>query len=161
MRSTTMAIVAVLMTASLAPSAAGQQPSPAIDSGTAATARRLLTVMGSAKLAVQSMEAMLPAQKAALPQVPAAFWDAFLSRARHDTTALAEMLVPIYAAHFTRGELEGLIAFYQTPLGAKVARVQPAITQESIEAGRNWGATIGREIGDSLAQAGVKFSTPQ
>lgn len=136
------------------PSSAQQRRAP--DPATAATVRRLLTMTGAARLSVTSMESMIPAQRQANPQIPVAFWDAFLAHARRDTTKLIDLLVPIYAAHLTRPELEELVRFYGTPVGRRLAAVTPLITQESIQAGQTWGAEIGKQVADSLAQAGMK-----
>lgn len=138
----------------------GQQSPPPVDSGTAATIRRLLALSGSVKLALTGMEAMIPAQRAANPRIPAVFWEAFFARARRDTTQLVELLIPIYASHLSRAELEELVRFYQTPLGRRLAAVQPLISQESVQAGQGWGAAIGRQVAESLAQAGVQFPEP-
>ena len=134
-----------------------QQNSTPVDSGTAATIRHLLSITKSAKLAIQGMEAMIPAQRAANPRIPAAFWDAFLARARQDTAHFVELLIPIYAAHLSRAELENLVRFYEDPLGRRLAEVLPLIYQESIQAGQGWGANIGRQVAESLAQSGVAF----
>lgn len=136
---------------------ASQQDSTPIDPGTAATIRHLLSLTGSAKIAVQGIEAMIPAQRIANPRIPAAFWDAFLARARRDTAQFLELLVPIYAAHLSRSELEGLVRFYEAPLGRRLAEVLPLINQESIQAGQGWGANVGRQVAESLAQSGVAF----
>jgi uncharacterized protein len=132
----------------------GAQQTPAADSA-AAAARRLLELTGAADVAVREIEAMVPVQRQANPQIPAAFWDAVLAHARHDIPQLMDSLMAIYAAHFTPAELEALVRFYESPLGRRVAEVQPLINQESIQAGRRWGEAIGRAIGDSLVRAGV------
>jgi uncharacterized protein len=137
-----------------------QQSPPPVDSATATTIRQLLTLTGTGKRMVQGIEMMVPAQRASNPRIPPAFWDAFLARARRDTTQLMELLIPIYASHLTKAELEGLVRFYQTPLGRRVAEVLPLITQESMQAGQGWGAGIGRQVAESLAQSGVPFPNP-
>lgn len=134
--------------------AEAQKRKGAPDPATATTVRRLLAMTGAARLSLTSMEAMIPAQRAANPQIPGAFWDAFLAHARRDTTQLIELLVPIYAAHLTRPELDELVRFYSSPVGKRLAAAQPAITQESIAAGQAWGAAIGKQVADSLSQAG-------
>ena len=144
-----------LILCALAAPAATQQPRP-VDPATAAAVRQLLALTGAARLSVTAMEAMIPAQRAANPQIPAAFWDAFLAHARRDTTQLVNLLVPIYAAHLTRAELDELVRFYSSPVGRRLSAAQPAITQESIQAGQMWGAAIGKQVADSLTAAGVK-----
>jgi len=155
-RSLRTMFVAACAALTLAAPAAAQQPRATVDPATTAAIRRLLDLTGAAKLAVQSMEAVMPAQRAANPQIPAAFWDAFLAHARRDMPQLVDSLIPVYAAHYTRAELEELVRFYESPLGKRVAVVQPLITQESIAAGQRWGAAIGQFVGDSLSRAGVK-----
>lgn len=132
-----------------------------VDAGTAATIRRLLELTGSAQLALNGIEAMVPTQRAANPQIPVAFWDAFLDRARRGIPQYIDSLIPIYAAHLTRGELDQLVRFYESPLGRRLAAVTPVITQESIQLGQRWGAAIGQAVGDSLARAGLKQNPPE
>ena len=144
----------------LAPPLSAQQSLPPVDSATTATIRQLLALTGTGKRMVQGIEMMVPAQRASNPRIPTAFWDAFLAHARRDTTQLMELLIPIYASHLTKAELDGLVRFYQTPLGRRVAEVLPLITQESMQAGQSWGAGIGRQVAESLAQSGVPFPNP-
>jgi hypothetical protein len=47
---------------------------------------------------------------------------------------MTQALVPVYQKHFTKGDLEKLIAFYSSPIGQKVLTEMPAITGESMEA---------------------------
>ncbi len=154
-------VIAVLFAATLPPAVRAQQLRPPVDSATAATIHELLALTGSVKLALSGMEAMLPAQRAANPRIPPVFWDAFLARARADTSRLSALLVPIYAAHFTRPELEQLVRFYRTPLGARLLKELPPIMQESVQAGQSWGAQIGSAVAESLTAAGVRFPGPQ
>ena len=142
-----------------APVLAQQRPGPA-DPAKATTIRHLLDLTGAARLALSGMEAMVPAQRAANPQIPGAFWDAFLARARRGLPQLVDALVPIYASHFSQAELDQLVRFYESPLGKHLSEVQPLILQESMRAGQSWGAVIGREVGESLARSGVKPPNP-
>jgi hypothetical protein len=130
-----------------------QAPVQAVDAATAAAARRLLTASGATKLVISSMEASIAAQRDANPQIPAAFWDAFMAHARRDTTRLIDMLVPIYASHLSQRDLEELVKFYQSPAGQRFIAAQPGIVQESTQAGQRWGEMLGRLVGDSLQHA--------
>ena len=142
------------LTALTAPLTAQQGQSP--EAAKIATTRRLLELTGAAQLSVRAMEVMVPAQRAANPQIPAAFWDAFMVRARRDVPQLVDSLAPIYAAHFTQAQLDELVRFYESPVGRHLTEVQPLITQESFEVGQRWGALIGRAVAESLAQGGRK-----
>ncbi len=124
-----------------------------VDSAATATARKLLAATGATKLMIGNLESMITAQRQQNPQVPSAFWDAFLAHARRDTTRLVDMLVPIYASHLSRSELEELLRFYNSAIGQRLTAVQPAIFKESMAAGETWGEQIARTVGDSLQKA--------
>ncbi len=141
------------------PVLAQQRPGP-VDAAKATTIRRLLDLTGAARLALSGMEAMVPAQRAANPQIPGAFWDAFLARARRDLPQLVDSLVPVYAAHLSQAELDQLVRFYESPLGKHLSEVQPQILQESMQVGQTWGGVIGRQVGESLSRSGVKPQSP-
>jgi uncharacterized protein len=149
-------IVITLAAVALARPARAQETRVPVAAATAGTIRHLLDLTGTAQLAVRGMEAMLPAQRAANPQIPAAFWDAFLSRARRDIGQLVDSMIPVYASHFTPAQLDQLVRFYESPLGRHVSEVQPLITQECMQVGQRWGAVIGREISDSVMQPAAK-----
>lgn len=143
----------LLMLSLLATSAAAQKKAPP-DSAKMATVRQLLTLVKAPEMMEQGFESMIPAQKAASPQIPPAFWDAFAARLKHDMPQLIDSLMPIYASRFTQAELDGLVKFYSSPLGKHLTDVQPAMMAESQEVGQRWGMAIGRQIGDSLRAAG-------
>ena len=55
---------------------------------------------------------------------------------------LKEDFIDIYADTFTKEELEGIIAFYKTPVGQKFIKKQPQLMQKSIEISQKQMATI-------------------
>lgn len=126
------------------------QSAAAEDSAKAATVRHLLQQTNAAQLMVSGMETILPAQRAANPQVPAAFWDAFMARVRRDLPALIDSLVPVYTSRFSQAELDDLVRFYDSPTGQHLAKEQVTMVQESSAIGQRWGALIGRQVADSL-----------
>ncbi len=46
---------------------------------------------------------------------------------------MIEDMVPIYQKHLTKSDVEGLIAFYSTPLGQKLLNEMPAMTEEAMQ----------------------------
>lgn len=56
------------------------------------------------------------------------------------------MLYPIYNKHFSNAELEKMIELNNTELGKKLIRVMPVITQEGMQAGQQFGRTLGPKI---------------
>lgn len=157
-------ITALFATIALARPAVAQIHEP-VDSGTTAATtaaiHRLLELTGTAEVALHGVEAMVRAQRTSNPQIPPAFWDALLARARRQMPQYVDSLIPIYRAHLTRAEVDQLVKFYESPIGRRVTEVTPVITQESMELGQRWGLTIGREVGDSLAHASVAQQDPQ
>ncbi|MGH9671257.1 MAG: DUF2059 domain-containing protein [Terriglobales bacterium] len=53
-----------------------------------------------------------------------------------DLYPLAEMLddmIPTYQKHLTRGDIQAIMAFYQSPVGQKLLKEQPAMSQEAMQ----------------------------
>ena len=63
---------------------------------------------------------------------------------------LAKMMYPIYAKHFTVDDLKQLIEFNDTPLGRKIIKVMPLITQEGLQAGQTLGQSLAPKIQSRL-----------
>lgn len=67
---------------------------------------------------------------------------------------LNKKLVPIYKKHFTHDEIKGIIAFYQTEVGKKMAHKSVVLAQESMAIGQQWGMQLGQFIQDYLTNNG-------
>lgn len=50
------------------------------------------------------------------------------------TDDLLDAMIPVYQKHFTKGNIDDLIAFYSTPTGQKLVKELPAITTEAMQA---------------------------
>ena len=59
---------------------------------------------------------------------------------------LLEQIAGLYAAELTLEELNGIVDFYKSPIGAKFAAVQPNILRQSMALGQRWGQQIGSEL---------------
>jgi len=46
---------------------------------------------------------------------------------------ILEDMVPVYQKHLTKSDLDGLITFYSSPLGQKVLREMPEMTNEAMQ----------------------------
>lgn len=57
--------------------------------------------------------------------------------------AFTAMMYPIYDRHFTADEIRAMIEFNETPLGKKLIRVMPQVSQEGMAAGQSWGQSLG------------------
>jgi len=46
---------------------------------------------------------------------------------------MMEAMVPSYQKHFTKGDMDALMAFYSSPTGQKILKEMPAITAEAMQ----------------------------
>jgi hypothetical protein len=71
------------------------------------------------------------------PDQLSVFMDAFSQKLNTSApaTAVTDAVVPIYASHFSMEDVQGLIKFYESPLGRKVVSSMPQVTQQSETAG--------------------------
>jgi len=46
---------------------------------------------------------------------------------------MIQAMVPAYQKHFTKGDIDSLVAFYSSPTGQKILREMPAITGEAMQ----------------------------
>jgi uncharacterized protein len=46
---------------------------------------------------------------------------------------IMDAMIPVYQKHFTRGDIDAMVAFYETPTGQKLLRELPEITAESMQ----------------------------
>jgi len=81
--------------------------------------------------------------KSAKPEVTDAKWAALKKDVFDVEMAdLQKMLVPVYKSHFTPEEVKAIIAFYETPVGKKLAEQSPLITGEAMQITQQWGMSL-------------------
>ena len=59
---------------------------------------------------------------------------------------LLDQVAVLYAERLTADDLNELIKFYKSPIGAKFIQLQPELVQQSMQLGQAWGRKIGQEI---------------
>ena len=76
-----------------------------------------------------------------------AFINAFVSsyEKKYDADQVTNQLVSIYDKHYSEEEIKGLLQFYGSPLGQKVAAEMPKINRETSNAARNASNKAARE----------------
>ncbi len=88
--------------------------------------------------------------RTARPDVPAELFQALQNEINvvidERLAQLLDLIIPIYHKHFTHKEIDELIGFYKTPIGAKVISVMPALVQESMTVGQHWGRSLAPQI---------------
>lgn len=133
---------------------AAQAPAPPAPSAREAKIRELLRVTGSGRLAVQMVDQMLSGFRKAMPDVPAAFWDELRSEIKPED--FETLIIPIYEKHYDDADLQGLLDFYDSPLGRKMLREMPDILTESMETGRRWGQGLAEKVIERLRKKGYE-----
>ncbi|MEL7005236.1 MAG: DUF2059 domain-containing protein [Bacteroidota bacterium] len=106
----------------------------------------------SFKGAIQTMMGQIRLTRS---EVPGEVWDElegeFMATSMDDLVA---MIAPIYNKHLTEADLDSIIGFYNTPAGKKFGEKTPLITQESMQAGQQWGMQIGQKLMERLQEKG-------
>lgn len=59
---------------------------------------------------------------------------------------LEQLIVRIYAQHFTEQELKQAVAFYRTPLGKKLIAEEPKALDESMKLANEWSGKLAEEV---------------
>jgi hypothetical protein len=132
--------------------AGGASQAPAaepVDPAKDAAIRRLMDLTGAGKLGGQMVDGMMPQMRAMISQSIGQnaradqFLEAFFRKFRtHLTDAdIVNMIVPVYARHFSLEDIQALIQFYESPVGQRFVEQLPRLTEES------------RAIGAKLGQA--------
>lgn len=112
--------------------------------------KKMFLVSGSNetyKMAIKQMISMYKSQSTLSPEKLKSLEDEMLKTSMKDLT---DMLVPIYQKYMTISDINEMIKFYESPVGKKFAKNSPAITQESMKIGQEWGMKIGQELKNKL-----------
>ena len=120
--------------------------------------RRLMQVSGDIQAMQQAMIAMADQLRQLTPELPDEFFDELKVAVLSDE--LFEMLVPVYARHFTHDEILQIIEFYEGPVGKKLVQRLPLIQQDAMGVGQRWAQKKGLEITESLRERGLLPSEP-
>jgi hypothetical protein len=144
--------------------AAPAQSNSSIDPVKEADIRSLMELVGARDLVQDGANnAIEQSREKLIATVPnnnqgQAFVNAFSAnyQKKFDADQVTQQLVGIYDKHFTEDEIKGLLQFYGSPLGQKVAAEMPKIGRETQAAVRGASGKAARE-----ALAEVKQQNPQ
>lgn len=119
---------------------------------------KMLDKSGALASADVIMDQLIPAMKQlTAKEIPADFWDSFRAKWNRKTKdKLVEIYVPIYKKHLTLADLKQIVAFYESPVGKKLAAATPSMTSEGMQAGQQLGMEIAREMMQEMQQLGYK-----
>ena len=105
---------------------------------------KLMKLTGASMIAQQ----MLLRFKQALPQVPAAFWDRVMGK--QEIAELMDGVAHVYAKHLKVADVDGLIAFFSSPVGRRFVKLQPVLVRDSMTIGQAWGQKMSQRIQSEL-----------
>jgi uncharacterized protein len=125
------------------PAATPQEPAPQkVDPAKEKAIRHLMDITGTAKLGNNMTEVVaLQVKNAMGHKLPADRLEKFMTdfnqklSARAPSNEVADAQVPIYAQHFSMEELQGMIQFYESPVGQQMVKTLPEVLQESQKTG--------------------------
>jgi hypothetical protein len=129
------------------------------DPDTIAAARELLTTMRLAdqfkQLLPRLAQTMKPAILAGRPEMEKDF-DVVMAVLVEGMNArvgeLLDQIAGIYGQNFTASELRQAAAFYRTPVGQKILDKQPAMMQETMTMGQNFGRAVAADLQQRLIE---------
>ena len=106
--------------------------------------KSLMQRTSAGDLSVQMMNQMIPALKKMIPNAPEKFWADVMSEV--DGDSIVNMTIPVYQKYLTEEDVIAINIFYSSPAGKKLISVQPAIMQESMMIGQEWGQNIAKQV---------------
>jgi hypothetical protein len=115
-------------------------------------ARRVMELTGAGALGKQ-MAANMAVEMKKMPNLPPGFMDRLMANIHPED--LTDLFVPIYVKELDHDTLVAIVRFYETPAGKLLIGKLPVLTQESAEAGAEWGRSLAKK---TLAEMG--FTAP-
>lgn len=119
------------------------------------TLKKYMEASGSLAAFKSAVTGMMSNFKTMNSSVPDEVWkeleSEFLGTSVDD---LVTMLAPVYEKHLTEADLNDIIKFYHSPVGKKLAEKTPAITEESMQAGQEWGQAVAQKVMQKLKEKG-------
>jgi hypothetical protein len=149
-------MVGALLAGTLATALCVAQGNPASGDKHEAAVRRLIDVMRVGPQGRIRVDQLLEEYKSQFPAVPNAVWEEI--RRQFAAKDFAELQVAIYKKHFSLDEIEGLEAFYRSPLGQRFLEEQPGVTLDALATAREFDRRLAESLGRSLEQKGYKVA---
>jgi hypothetical protein len=117
-------------------------PSAKLDPAKDAAIRHLMDITETSKMG-ENIQAYITQQiqdvigRAMAPDKAQKFMDTFSQKfnASSPPSAVTDAMVTIYAKNFSMEDIQGLIQFYETPLGQRVVKTMPEVSQQSQRTG--------------------------
>ncbi len=122
------------------------------DAALANDIHHLLQINGSEDMGMRIINQIVVTSKRGNPTVPQKFFEDFGRQINPDE--VFAYLTPIYARHFTHDEIRQLIAFYDSPVGAKLIAQMPALNDETMMADSQWSDALAQKLAAAMQAKG-------
>ncbi len=117
--------------------------------------RKLLKITKTEESFQQMLPTMINQFKALRPDIPSSVWNTMQKEFHKEgSSGLVDKMIPLYKKHFTHADIKGLINFFESPVGKKYADKTPALTQESMVIGQEWGKELAIKVQQKLKKKG-------
>ena len=158
----------VLLTIALTRPALAQQAAPAsrpLASATGASTstsdaeakrndiRKLIEITGVKESMADMLPQIIAPMKSSYPQMPDRVWQELAEEFKVDD--LVDRLIPVYEKYYTRDDIRGIIAFYQSPLGRKLIAVQSQMAPDILEVSQEYARDLAQRLSARLKKEGV------
>lgn len=77
---------------------------------------------------------------------------------RRNYPNLVTRIVGLYDQHFSDEEIDQMITFWKSPIGRKVARLNPVLTERGMVIGQQWGMALQGELEKEITPVLKKYS---
>lgn len=106
--------------------------------------QKLMDITGAANVGQIMMSQMMPALKQAIPDASESFWQDIQAEMNFDKMIVE--IIPVYQQHLSEEDIQAILQFYTTPAGKNLISSQPAIMQQSMQIGQQWGQKIFMQV---------------
>ena len=141
----------------------------AVAGGKAEKVARLMALDGTEAVVAQVITRQLPLVRQSFRKrypsaeagAEAVYVEAFAEKMRARRGELIGEIATAYGAAFEDGELDSLLAFFESPVGQKYRAAAPALLETARRQGRVWGeanaAELSKAARDAVAARGLKL----
>jgi hypothetical protein len=119
--------------------------------------QKLMDISGAGDLGQMMMSQMMPALKQSIPEASEEFWQDVAAEMNFDQ--LMTSIIPVYQEHLSEADIQAILTFYTTPAGKKLISSQPAIMQQSMQIGQQWGQSVFMKVMEK--HAALKNDAPK
>lgn len=126
-----------------------------VDESYSKTLKTMFEVSGTEDSYKGAITQMFNMFKQQYPEVDAAIWTDYKAEfMKTSLDDLVKMMTPVYNTYLTEKDLQEIIKFYKSPIGKKLGKSTPMITQESMKLGQQWGMKISEEFKKKMTEKG-------